>query len=126
MQNIIRKDGFAFSFDPSACAKCDGVCCRGESGYVWVDRRDIENISNFLNIDIDDFIKDFLKKVGYKWSIKEIKRDGEYQCIFFDKGCTIYPVRPRQCRDFPFWERYKNPKYIEEVCKECIGILLDR
>ena len=122
----MKKEGFSFAFDPSACARCNGACCRGESGYVWVDRSEIESISNYLKIESDEFIRNFLKKVGYKWSIKEIKKDDEYQCIFFDGGCSIYAVRPKQCREFPFWDRYKDPKHIEEVCKECIGILLDR
>jgi Fe-S-cluster containining protein len=27
-------------------------------------------------------------------------------CVFYDRaaGCTVYPVRPRQCRTWPFWE----------------------
>jgi uncharacterized protein len=27
-------------------------------------------------------------------------------CVYFDpkkRGCTIYPVRPKQCRTWPFW-----------------------
>lgn len=28
-----------------------------------------------------------------------------YDCVFWEegKGCVIYPVRPVQCRSYPFW-----------------------
>ena len=125
MQNLIKKDGFSFAFDPKACESCKGDCCRGESGYIWVNKEEIENIANFLGILKDEFIKNYLKKVKYRFSIKEVVINGEYQCLFFDEKncrCQIYPVRPTQCRTFPFWDRYKDEKYINEVCKECPGI----
>ncbi len=125
MRDIIKKEGFGFAFDQSACASCNGACCRGESGYVWVNSKEIEAIANFLKIGTERFIADYLVKVGYKWSLKELKRKGEYFCVFFENGCTIYPVRPAQCRSYPFWKRYKDKKYISEVCAECKGILPD-
>jgi Fe-S-cluster containining protein len=126
MRDIIKKDGFKFAFNPDACNSCNGACCRGESGYVWVDKKEIEDISNFLKIDSKEFIREYLKKVGYRYSIKEIEVNGEFQCLFFNEkvGCEIYQVRPKQCKDFPFWDRYKEEKYIKEVCRECKGILL--
>ncbi|BCD68089.1 YkgJ family cysteine cluster protein [Nitratiruptor sp. YY09-18] len=126
MQSLIKKEGFTFAFDQNACASCNGACCRGESGYIWVSKEEIEKIADFLEISSDEFITNYLKKEGYRYSIKEIKVQQEYICIFFDEksGCTIYPVRPKQCRDFPFWDRYKNGKNLKEVCKECIGIVL--
>ncbi len=125
MQNIIKKEGFAFAFDPNACASCNGACCRGESGYIWVDKNEIVSIAKFLGINTQEFISNYLKKVGYRFSIKEIQYKGEHICLFFEegKGCSIYPVRPRQCREYPFWQRYKDKKYISEVCEECKGIL---
>lgn len=125
MQNLIKKEGYEFAFDPKACLSCEGNCCRGESGYIWVNRNEIKKISEFLGLNEDEFIKNCLKKVKYRFSIKEIFVDGEYQCLFFDKKrkrCEIYPVRPTQCKTFPFWDRYKDKKYIKEVCKECPGI----
>jgi len=126
MQNIIKKDGFDFLFDQNACFSCDGNCCSGESGYIWVGKDEIENIAKFLEIDIDKFIKDYLKKIRYKYTIKEVVIDGRYNCLFFDpktKKCEIYPVRPNQCRTFPFWQKYRDSKNIEEVKRECPGII---
>ena len=36
MSNIIRKESYPYSFDSSACATCEGRCCTGESGYIYV------------------------------------------------------------------------------------------
>ncbi len=125
MQNIIKQKGFKYSFNPSACESCEGRCCSGESGYIWVNIKEMENIAKFLQISFDEFTFKYIKKVRYKYSLIE-KRDGKnYECIFFDsksKRCTIYEVRPKQCRTFPFWDNFK--KNIDEVVKECPGIIL--
>jgi Fe-S-cluster containining protein len=121
---IITKDGFDFGFNPKACEECGGKCCTGESGYIWVNPLEMQKIANFLNISVDEFKKFYLIKVEYKFSIKEKKVDDGYGCIFFDetnKNCSIYDVRPHQCRTFPFWEFFKNNK--KEVKKECPGIV---
>ena len=121
---MITKEGFNFSFDPLACKECGGRCCTGESGYIWVNPLEIQKIANFLNMTQEEFKNSFLIKVGYKYSIKEKKFEDGYACIFFDtknRNCSIYDVRPTQCRTFPFWEFFKNN--IKEVKKECPGIV---
>jgi Fe-S-cluster containining protein len=123
--NIVTKDGYSYRFDPSICAICEGACCTGESGYIWVKYPEIEKIAQFLELTIEEFATMYLRKVKHRYSIieKKLSRDN-YGCIFFDnkiKKCTIYPVRPIQCRSFPFWEVFKND--IEEVKKECPAIL---
>jgi len=123
-KNIVTKEGFSYGFDPSACSKCDGRCCRGESGYIFVNSEEIKKIAEFLGLDIETFKKDYLNKVKYRYSIKELKIDGEYECLFFDNktnSCEIYEVRPKQCRTFPFWDYFKDK--VDEVKKECIGIV---
>jgi len=126
MQNIIKKEGFDFLFDPKACQNCEGNCCIGESGYIWVSKEEIKSIAGFLNIKEKEFIDNFLKKIKYRYTIKEIVKNKNFQCLFFDeknRKCQIYPVRPKQCRTFPFWDRYKDKNYIEEVKNECPGII---
>jgi uncharacterized protein len=120
----ISKEGYGFSFIPKACETCAGNCCIGESGYIWVDKKEAEQIAHFLNLSVEDFYNIYLKKVNYKFSLKEIEYNGGYKCVFFDetqKGCTIYPVRPKQCISFPFWEHFKTN--IKEVEDECPGIV---
>ncbi len=125
MHNIISKEGFDYRFDPSKCAACEGKCCTGESGYIWLTPAEMEQIAAFLQMDTEDFKTTCLRKVRYRYSLKERLVDGSYECIFFDevhRNCSIYPVRPSQCATFPFWDYFKD--HIEEVVEECPGIVL--
>jgi len=121
---VVNKD-YPFKFDSTKCATCEGNCCIGESGYIWITVDEIEKLSNYLNISVDKLFKDYLVKYGYRFSIKEKKlSENNYACIFFDtniKRCTIYDVRPNQCKTFPFWEHFKTN--IQEVKNECPAIL---
>jgi len=83
------------------CGRC-GACCRGEPGYVWVTHEEAVRIAAFMKISLDDFTRGFLRRVGRRTSLVE-KANGD--CCFWDgaKGCSIHPVRPVQCRTFPFW-----------------------
>jgi Fe-S-cluster containining protein len=114
---------FQFSFNPSACQTCEAKCCRGESGIVNFSKDELSKMADFLKISEKDFLENFCRKNGYKWSLKELKISGEFHCVFLENNsCTIYEVRPKQCRDFPFWSRYKNGENFDELKKECIGI----
>lgn len=112
---------FPYSFDPSGCAACGGHCCIGESGHVWVSMGEMEKIADFTGLEIEEFLKQYVKKVWYKYSLKELKIGNDnHACVFFDedrKGCSIYPVRPKQCCDFPFWEHFRI--HPEEAYAEC-------
>ena len=124
MSNIIEKEGFPYKFNQDACKSCDGNCCIGESGYIWVNPIEMKEIADFLNISLEEFKEKYLIKVGYKYSIKEKPYKNGFACIFFDNGCKIYQVRPRQCRTFPFWDYFKDN--IDELIKECPGIIIRR
>ncbi len=125
MYNIIKQEGFDFTFDVSKCVSCEGNCCIGESGYIWCTPKEINDISEFLGLERQNFIDTYTRKVNYRISLKELKIKESFHCVFFDsdkKGCQIYPVRPSQCRTFPFWDHFKQNK--EEVVKECPGIII--
>lgn len=120
---MLKKQGFSYSFDSSKCDECGGKCCVGESGYIWISSSEMKKLSNFLNLDIDEFIKKYLFKAQGKYSIKEKEYNGGYACIFFDeqnKNCGVYEYRPSQCRTFPFWDYFKQN--LEELQAECIGV----
>lgn len=124
MSNLIQKEGYSYTFDSSACATCQGKCCTGESGYIYVSKEEIENIANLLNLEIKDFVNDYLFKIGYRYSIKEIKFNDSHECVFYDResnGCQIYDARPTQCRTFPFWDYFKTR--VDELKLECPGII---
>ena len=124
--NFVQHKGFSYSFDQTACKKCAGFCCRGKSGNIWVNVAEIGNIANFLKISQIDIIGMYLTPVGNRLSIKERYVDGEHECVFFngqERQCSIYKVRPYQCRQFPFWEYYRGQE--EELVKECPGVRLN-
>ncbi len=120
--NIMREEGFDFSFDPIACENCDGYCCTGESGYTWVNMEEVSKIADLMGQDIDRFVSLYLVRIGSRFCLKEVKIKGSFHCLFFDeknRRCSIYDVRPIQCRTFPFWEYFRdNP---DEALKECPG-----
>ncbi len=123
MEKLIKQNGFNYAFNPKACESCKGNCCIGESGYIWVSTQNIMDIANHLKIDIDKFITEYLTKIGYRYSLKEKIFEGGFRCVFFDiekRQCSIYDLRPLQCRTFPFWDHFKNN--ISEVEAECPGI----
>lgn len=127
MFNIITKEGYDYGFDPSKCAACEGKCCTGESGFIWLTPAEMEAIAAFLKIEIEDFKSRYLRKIRYRYSLKERQVGESFECIFFDteaKNCSIYPVRPSQCATFPFWDYFKN--HIDEVVEECPGIVLSQ
>jgi hypothetical protein len=110
---IVRKRGFDFGFDPGACAACGGRCCRGAPGRVWVDAAEIQEISRFLGTSAVDLIQTALQRIDNRLSIRERYDGAGFRCIFLECGaetrCAIYPVRPRQCQRYPFWDRYRRP-----------------
>lgn len=121
----MREEGFCFEFDQSACEQCGGKCCVGESGYIFASLKEIESVAGFLGLEFEAFVAQYVKKVGYKFSFIEKTYNNGFACIFFDeekKQCSIYEVRPRQCRDFPFWKIFLEEKELEYLKKECIGV----
>lgn len=122
---LISEEGFNYKFTPTACEACGGHCCTGETGYIWAKYTEIESMASFLELSVEEFAAMYLRKVKHRYSLieKQLAADN-FACIFFDeskKRCSIYPVRPLQCRTFPFWEQFKNDE--DEVRKECPGIV---
>jgi len=121
---VVSKEGFPYGFMPDACATCGGRCCTGESGYIYVNKTEMERIASFLNLEVEELKAAYLYKNGYRYSIKERQVGDEYECVFYDakeNGCMIYAARPVQCRTFPFWDYYKTR--VGELKAECPGIV---
>ena len=122
----MTQEGFSYAFDPSACAKCGGNCCTGESGNIFVSVTEITAIAKLLEMDEGEFRRTHLRNEGFRFSLKEKKVNGSFDCVFFDRslnGCSIYAARPLQCRTFPFWDYFRHR--IDELKAECPGIIHD-
>jgi len=122
---MIENKDYPYKFDEYKCSTCEGNCCIGESGYIWITKEECVTLANHLDISLEVLGREYIFKQGYKYSIKEKKiSNNNYACIFFDlekKQCSIYEARPQQCRTFPFWEYFKTN--IEEVKEECPAIV---
>lgn len=112
------KDGLRFT-----CTGC-GDCCTGGEGYVWVNKQEIQDIARAIGMedDMESFLSNYVRKIGIRYSLKEYSNG---DCYFFDnktRGCTVYDVRPRQCRTWPFWDsNLKSEKAWKETCQSCPG-----
>jgi len=88
------------------CQKC-GRCCSGPNeGYIWITKPEIKLVADFLKMPAGRLREKFLRRVGLRTTI--IEQTGSKDCIFLREGdsgreCMIYPVRPSQCRSWPFW-----------------------
>jgi Fe-S-cluster containining protein len=59
-------------------------------------------IAGFLGVSVQELAKGHCRRVWLRVSLKE-HSNGD--CVFLtDEGCRVYPVRPSQCRTFPFWK----------------------
>lgn len=113
--------GEGVRFECQACADC----CIGP-GYVWVTLEEIERIAEALGLDLDTFGARFLVRVGHRLSLREARH---HRCILLgeDGRCTVYEVRPRQCRTFPFWRQFMHRKRDwEALTAGCPGIGVGR
>jgi len=102
------------------CKKC-GECCYGKGG-IHVTPEESSRIAAFLGMTRDDFLKNFCGEKRGQFSIRS-GEDGF--CIFFEKGkgCAIHSVKPRRCRDWPFYKALmEDPAAWVEAMDACPGI----
>ncbi len=119
-------DDFIYKFDENICNTCDGDCCIGQSGAIWINEFEIIKLSLYLRQSIQKFKEQCLTTIAGKYSIKEVQISKDnFRCLFFDlntKRCSIYIARPSQCRTFPFWNYYQNN--IEELISQCKAVVV--
>lgn len=133
-------DGLKFT-----CTQC-GNCCTGGPGYVWISEAEVERLAEFLKMTPRQVYAKYCRKIGSRWSLRE-RRTSErlYDCIFLieqsgpssaarelkkgeaiplrRRGCSIYSVRPLQCRTWPFWDSNLSSKQMwDHAARRCPGM----
>jgi uncharacterized protein len=83
------------------CLRC-GLCCSGTAGYVWVTDEEIARIAAFRGETTEAFARGHVRQAEGRLSLLE-KPGGDCEMLDDRTGCTIYAVRPSQCRTWPFW-----------------------
>ena len=109
------KDGLRFE-----CTRC-GKCCTGEPGYVWVNDAELRALADFRGETVEELTGLYTRLTTRGRTLRE-KANGD--CVFWDKqaGCTVYPVRPAQCRTWPFWESTTaTPQAWDQTRQDCPG-----
>lgn len=114
-QDSWYREGLSFT-----CTQC-GNCCTGGPGYVWISPVEIGRLAEFLHLTADEVVERYCRKIDGRFSLTERRNHGNYDCIFLReepatrtvdgqtirttrRTCSIYPVRPLQCRTWPFWD----------------------
>lgn len=111
------KSGVRFTCQPG-CVRC----CGGAPGDVFVSRAEIDAIAAFMQVSVREFEDSFVRHYSSgRMSLTE-RRNGD--CVLLnEKGCSVYAVRPQQCRDYPFWPEVMKSVFawIKEA-EKCPGI----
>jgi hypothetical protein len=79
------------------CTQC-GDCCKGYGG-TYLSEADIDAISRYVGVSVERLLSHYTRRSGGRHLITQ--GDNGY-CIFWNKVCTIHPVKPKMCRQWPF------------------------
>jgi len=94
------------------CQRCT-ACCRWP-GQVRLSNEEIARLAGFLKLDERDFIQRFTRlTIDRRGLALQEQPDGV--CVFLEgNDCSVQPVKPQQCRDFPNLWKYPGS---EKLCR---------
>ena len=75
-------------------------------------------------------MQQYARQLNTRMTLQEVKRGRKFDCVFLvrdpktgNAGCAIYPVRPTQCRTWPFWkENLKSLRDYATAARDCPGM----
>ena len=103
------------------------------SSSVYINEAEGKAISNSLKLTKKEFYSNYTKEIEdengdlYTTLISKPSKSSDptsgSECIFLDdKKCSIYSVRPTQCRTYPFWPSIMSESEWNSESKLCEGI----
>lgn len=100
--------------DSKICGDCT-ACCRWE-GDVLFSPMEMEELADYLGMDVMDCAEKYFELSDDRRNLRLAIQKNE-KCPFLKAdGCSIYEVRPLQCRTFPYgWTREEQE--LMEGCK---------
>jgi Fe-S-cluster containining protein len=102
------------------CQQCHDCCRGGQPGWVYPSEREVGRMARRLKLTAQAFRERYMVDDPDGEASLRMRSNGD--CIFWDDGCAIYTVRPRQCRTFPFWaENLESPEAWAELRLSCRG-----
>lgn len=106
------------------CTQC-GECCwtRGAYSHVYLTTGDLENLAKATGTTVKEARERFTFRDENGWT--ELDFSGG-RCVMLNADtnlCTIYDLRPTQCRTFPFWpEMIRRGAWTAEAKRICEGV----
>ncbi|MEM1109674.1 MAG: YkgJ family cysteine cluster protein [Planctomycetota bacterium] len=125
-EDVWYADGLRFE-----CTQCGG-CCTGAPGFVWFGDDEAQAMADAVGVDLREFYQRYCKRKFGRWTLDEVRyqRD-KYDCVFLERDakgngrCSIYAVRPTQCRTWPFWDsNLSSPRAWAAAAQDCPGMKL--
>ena len=81
-------------------------------------------MARVLSISDEQFHSKYVRTVAGKPSLREVKTEHGFDCIFLDRTtrpgvalCRVYKARPTQCRTWPFWPELLHSQRAWESAK---------
>lgn len=82
-------------------------CCE-QQGFVYLTEEDLGRIAKYAGMTVRDFERRYIYRTR---NLRRLRVPRHQQCHFLrDGGCSIHPVKPVQCRLFPFWPELVGSK----------------
>ncbi len=110
-------DGLRFE-----CTRC-GHCCTGSPGTVRIDETEAAALAAHLGLDLADFSERYSRLLDD--GATSLTEKPNHECVFWSRtqGCTVYAVRPKQCRSWPFWRaNLASPAHWATAAQGCPGM----
>jgi Fe-S-cluster containining protein len=103
--------------------ECQAGCtnCCQQKGFVYLTEADLLRIAKFVGMRVADFERRYVYRTKNQLRLRSPRHT---QCHFLrEGGCSIHPVKPTQCRIFPFWpELVDDKKEWRKTAAWCPGI----
>jgi Fe-S-cluster containining protein len=106
-----------------SCTQCGKCCMTGGDYHVFLTASEAQKICSHLQLSRGWFRRRYLRRLeAGELVLASGKGD---RCIFLsaEGRCRVYPVRPLQCRTYPFWpELAGNARAWSSEMRRCEGI----
>lgn len=87
-------------------------------------------MAKFLGLLPFEFLRRHARQLEGRWSLAEVAGEHGLDCVFLRResgtgraSCSIHPVRPAQCRTWPFWpENLTSRRRWHRVGRGCTGV----
>src|SRR5579864_7067372 len=95
-------------------------CCQ-QKGFVYLTEDDLTRIAQYLGMKPAEFERIYVYRTS---RLLRLRVPRETQCHFLrEGGCSIHPVKPTQCRIFPFWpELVESRREWKKTARYCPGM----